>query len=508
MEKNFNHGKKASRISSAALALLLLSSIIATSACGNNPTNTPDNTSDATDSQNDTVDTQPIEITRDNAEDSLPDLNFEGQEIRILTRAGDNDTYQEFNAESENGDIINDAVYKRNSKIQDRLNVKMTVINTTKTRHAENTAQIRTSVLAQSDDFDLVSDHMTWTMSSVLEGLYMDMSKLDYLDFSKPWWNQSYMELSAIDGKIFAAAGELSLTMISGAYAMFFNSDLFAEIYDDVNLYEVVEDGKWTFDALNKYASGLYKDLNGNTKADEDDFYGFYIQDTLAGDGFFGGIMPRIIEDTGNGYKFSMLNDRTVKFAEQLKKLIYDESVTFRGGYNEAKLMKPLYAGTALFTHWMLGGVDYLRDMEANYGILPMPKLDESQSEYTGYTHDGFSIFAIPKTCQIPDCAAAFLEAMNAESYRSVVPAYFETALKVKYSRDDLTARMLDIIVDNIYLDVSYVYGIDLGTWMQMIRDMINDSKYCDNFASTVAEREAALNASLTEIMTKYNELS
>lgn len=31
---------------------------------------------------------------------------------------------------------------------------------------------------------------------------------------------------------------------------------------------------------------------------------------------------------------------------------------------------------------------DYLRDMKDPYGVVPMPKLDESQKDYIGRVHD------------------------------------------------------------------------------------------------------------------------
>ena len=92
--------------------------------------------------------------------------------------------------------------------------------------------------------------------------------------------------------------------------------------------------------------------------------------------------------------------------------------------------MKTMIADQTIFTTWMLTGTNYLRDMKSDYGIIPMPKLDENQSEYSVFCHDGSSVFALPSTCRKADAASAVLEAMAAETYRTVTPAYFEIALE------------------------------------------------------------------------------
>ena len=62
------------------------------------------------------------------------------------------------------------------------------------------------------------------------------------------------------------------------------------------------------------------------------------------------------------------------------------------------------------------------------------------------------------------EMSATILEAINAESYKSVVPAYYETALKEKYTRDEgETAEMLDFITERVYFDFGMVNRASLG---------------------------------------------
>lgn len=94
--------------------------------------------------------------------------------------------------------------------------------------------------------------------------------------------------------------------------------------------------------------------------------------------------------------------------------------------------------------------------MTDDYGIIPTPKLDEKQENYVTYNL-GTYYMAILKTAKDPEMSAVMLEALNAESYKSVVGAYFDTALKGKYSRDEKTAEMLDLILSNAFFDFTFV---------------------------------------------------
>lgn len=62
-----------------------------------------------------------------------------------------------------------------------------------------------------------------------------------------------------------------------------------------------------------------------------------------------------------------------------------------------------------------------LREMEADYGIIPYPLQDETQEEYSGIIHNSSNYVTIPVTCPNADEIGAVIEALCAESYRTVI---------------------------------------------------------------------------------------
>jgi len=116
-----------------------------------------------------------------------------------------------------------------------------------------------------------------------------------------------------------------------------------------------------------------------------------------------------------------------------------------------------------------------MRDMVGDYGIVPYPLYDESQENYITYNF-GTAFMSILLSAPDPEMSAVILEALNAENYKSVAPAYLDVALKGKYSRDDNTAEMLDLILDTTRFDFAFVNESSIGIAYWMF-DQITDKK-------------------------------
>ena len=462
------------------------------------------------------VEEEPEGNGRSEVPDSLPpDLDFEGAEIRVFCRAGDRDTEMEFIADDMTGDVVNDAVFQRNAAVQDRLNVGMTVLpDISLNRHMGADVKIRTSVRAASDDYDLIANAMYSTMPLITENMFLPLNTLDYLDFSSPWYNPVFLEASGINGNVYAVMGDLAQSMISGSFVMFFNKTLLDEYFKgEINLYETVLEGRWTLDEMTSLCGQIYTDANGNGEADEGDVFGHFFTNTLTlgADSFYGGAkLSFFLKDEDGSYVYNGCSERMILFTEKMHKLLFEDNNTLLTPDNGDQIMDSMIGRHAVFTTWMLGGIDYLREMEDDFGIIPMPKLDEAQDINTAYAHDGSSAFTIPVTEQNPAMIAAFLEAMSAESFRTITPAYFETAIKVKYSRDSETAKMLDMVVSGIYLDFSYIFGQSLvttGTPIDIVRKLLSGSTECENAASALAKVEKASNSNANRIVKQYMKL-
>mgnify|MGYP003804859163 FL=1 len=117
------------RLSSLVLALLLIISFI-TACGGTSSTSTPEQTTAQPEAELTETQTE-TELT-----DNLPaDLDFGGVEIKIVHRSDGDLLDQEIFSESETGDVVDTAIFRRNQQIEDRLNVKIKAIPIKATVH-------------------------------------------------------------------------------------------------------------------------------------------------------------------------------------------------------------------------------------------------------------------------------------------------------------------------------------------------------------------------------------
>ncbi len=407
----------------------------------------------------------------------------------------------------QDGDVVNDAVYNRNIAVEDKLNMKIIPV-IVDDNNKEAADKIKTTVLAGEAICDVNIGHQAYLNMNMFDGVYMNLADLEHVDYSKPWWNYEYMkELTIGEENIFFLFGDISLMMLKSAGAVFFNKELFEDYFQSPEeLYQTVLDGNWTFDMFHEYTSKSYNDLNGNGTADEGDLYGFAATTSKSVEHFQydAGIVCTTRDEDGIP-RLTLNNERTVDFANRFYSLYYENpgAKIFVDDQIDKMMLDMFKNDELMFNPNWFYTCELLRDMEADYGIIPYPKLNEEQETYLTLVHDGTTTFCVPSTTSLDllDSIGAVLEEMAFQSYQLVTPAYFDVAMKEKYSRDNLSSQMLDIIHENTYTNFGYVYSStlkDLGMLRPLAREKSAD------FASYYATREEAALLALDNLIDIY----
>lgn len=94
------------------------------------------------------------------------------------------------------------------------------------------------------------------------QNVYYDLhslneSKANYLDFEKVWWNSAFAEQAEISGKLYYATGDLTVSVTKELEATVYNKDLFGSYFPNVDLLQVVYDGKWTYAEMLSYLTAV-----------------------------------------------------------------------------------------------------------------------------------------------------------------------------------------------------------------------------------------------------------
>ena len=146
-----------------------------------------------------------------------------------------------------------------------------------------------------------------------------------------------------------------------------------------------------------------------------------------------------------------------------------------------------------------------LKDMAADYGIIPYPKFDEGIESYGALAHDSAQLVSVVVSCKNVDMVSAVLEALAAENYRTVTPAYYEIALKTKYVRDDISGQIIDLIHDSSTTDFAYVFNNSLGKVGHTMRSLM--SSRTNNFTSFWKANERVVQKRMEALLNAFGAI-
>lgn len=465
------------------------------------------------------TETTPAETvtTETGIHDDLPnDLDFAGETVSFLYRE---EIANEFYTAELNGDVVNDALYNSRTGVEDRLNAKVHAI--LKPGHLSDVRQsymqdIIKAVTAGESVYDWV-DLMIGNASVMLQnGIFQDISSNVYIDLTKPYYLNGIVENMSFDGKTYFLSGDASLGYLKCTYCYYVNLQTAGNY--GIDIYDIVRNGKWTIDKCIELTELSSADLNSDGIYDETDQLGFISHDFNHPKGYLSSLgSDMYIRDENGAWKFSFGSDRDATMCDKLYALFHDTAGFYAYGGTNA-VPEQLAGYNALSNKFKAGGilgisaemddaVSQYRDMEDPYGIIPYPKLDEAQEEYCSVsrnTHNSFSLTTMSKN---PEMAGAVMEALSAANYNNVLPAYFETALKTKYSESSETAQMFDLVRESTTLAFWYVFANAIGSPDQLFQDCSIRANSAGTMASTIAKKQSAMEKALEKYIEAVSEV-
>lgn len=438
---------------------------------------------------------------------AFPSIDLGGEDFTLLGTTTAWNFYEALDRESMTGEVLDDAIYNRNRLIEKNFNLKISVIE----EIIDNVySKISTAVNSGEDVYDVIFCP-GWTGDSSYLGTYAaqhmfyDLSDIPEINLKGDWWSQKLRTEGALgkDGALYFAANDINIQTLQGTWCLFFNEKLF----EDLGLerpYGLVKGGTWTFDKfaeLVKAGANLNGDESFSWTADGNCVYGYT--------SFNAGTLSLLI---GSGERFigrdeegnPVLAIETQRFYDVATKVA--SLLGIEGYYvnaNDSSQMAFHFEdifmkGRALFTCAELKAASRMRTMEDAYGIVPMPKYEEAQTDYYSAKTRQAYLMVIPVTNPEPNRTGAIMDAMAYLSYKDVTPVLYDVSLSQKGLRNEESIEMLKIIRDTQFYDVGIIYG-----WTSALNGMIitavDEGK--SDVASIIGKYTKQVNASIQKTM-------
>ncbi|MBQ4289695.1 MAG: hypothetical protein II719_00705 [Clostridia bacterium] len=436
-------------------------------------------------------------------EPNLPaDLTFEGETFRFSLKER-NDEFMF--TEGLNGEVINDTTYARNLQVEERFGIKLEGVLTD-----QEEGNLRAIVDSGSTEFDMVYGYADILIGVIPSGYALDMCNIPYIDFSEEFWFPELVENFSCYDKVFMAPSDIATSILGNTIITYFNKRILGE-YDLQSPYQMVYDNTWTLDNFLTMVRKVSKDLNGDGVMDHNDLYGIGV---ISGRvlGTFANLLmgcdvkvtvhneDRSLSFDPDGEKIQLVIDKCAQVLKD-RSLGFDEVTYGQIIHPEDPYYTPLFEqGHYLFELNYINCIQKtFREMEDDFGIAPLPKYDEYQENYHHRPSVLVHLFSVPSTAVNLDKVGAVFSYMSWLSSQTVLPAYYEVTLKQKRTRDEDSARMLDLIHNTIYYDWPDI--------MTNIRWYMVNAYEAGSYERVVATSLKKLNKALNQIQNKLRDL-
>ncbi|MCL2096530.1 MAG: extracellular solute-binding protein [Oscillospiraceae bacterium] len=392
---------------------------------------------------------------------NLPEADFGGESVTFLTAmpfegATGWSANRDIFAEEDTGEPLNDAVFYRNLEIQEKYNVEINVA----ARGGPHDS-FRNSVNSGDGAYDVIIHTLEDMSGLIFRNLFLDLKQVPNIDLPKPWWDQNANEAFTIGGGLYITTGDITTQAVDSIFVLLFNKQLISD-FGLTTPYQYVRDGSWTFDRMLEMmkTEGVARDIDGDGIIGLEDQFALGTMNRFPNALFFAA-GQRVTEKDESGIpQFVLNNDKTInvlnKAIEFMDKNYTLDVTPIPEGWTVGE--KLFAENKILFYGSVLQLFARLREMNDSFGLLPMPKWDESQDGYNCYVIEVSGVLGMPVTLEGErlNMVSHVTEAMCAASRYTLIPAFYDMTLTSKLMRDEESAEMLDIILNSGVFDIGF----------------------------------------------------
>ena len=476
-------------------------------------------------------------------------LDFEGETLKILHR--DSLPVQREWYKDTTEDDLDEVIAMRNEAVAETLNIDVQYEAMASSNYDDCLNTFTNAIKEDVDNdfhyYDIVANY-AYAGANVAVRDYIanlaDKEVFPYFEFSLPCWNQAIVETTLINDQLYYITGDLNLSTFDKSMVVFLNKtmyglkkgaddpddlqDLALEGYDSVN--KKGQAGGFTYDDLYRWST-VVEETNGESGYQHDDFHaisaGF---GSIPLDAFpYAWDLEYLTTEADGSHSYNIVGNNKIEEAITKVQNLLDGSISAGvannddtgncslGGYSEP--IAHFAADKSIFALHLLYCNEEdnttLREMESEFGLLPMPKYDTDQIDYGTTSHDAYTLMTVidhskSSTPTKGEIISAYLQYSTEESYTNVRGYYINRIVKPKYFGTDDTngsvtksIELFNIIADNVEFTFISVYAPQLnGVLNNCWRDVVTG-----NHAGGAATAEGAYSSDSATFDTMLEEV-
>lgn len=379
--------------------------------------------------------------------------------------------------EAENsGDKVETAIYRRTMLAEDKYNMSFYISNASGSVYPS----LQAATLANDKSFDLVFPHPTDSMVTIMtSGYYANLTDLQNMDLSNPWYNQSQVQNYTTQGnKLYIVTPDISIPN-QGFFCLVYNRELYAQFNFADDVTELVNHGEWTAEKFNEILTVTDFELDGDPLGNEN--YGFLCNAAPSHRWTYAFGESTLVKKADGSFEVGLSTKNMSQIAATYDQLLYThgDSVQvdfyYNAGIATSRNVSLFKAGHGLFINWDVGSCySELRGLEFKMGYAPLPKLNDSQKEYRVICASGF--YAIPYITTNAEESALIMEFLSGYSYQYLRQAFFEVVIHARMSESQEDYDMLEFLHNSKFFDFGYTLD-ESEVFVNMLSKAVVDNR-------------------------------
>ena len=432
----------------------------------------------------------------------LEAIDGDGKVIRVLTREMGLDSnywYGEVNyVGADMTSPVDSNVVARDKLIEEKYNVKIKSeqINYNKIATTIDT-QIR-GMATDEESYHIVLPMLVHAFNMTNNGYNYSIDSLKFIDPEKPYWRSDIYDSTTVKGKNYFISGDINTSVYGSSYVCFFNEELIESNGID-DPYEIVKQGEWTIEKMLQLGENFGGD-GGDGIYDATDNYTVCSGEWVWYCFMYGSGLKFVEKDTddvprlvtGNAGAREKIQDILVRTVN----IMNDPSVAINiHQYKDIKQASKLFCDNQVLFYFSAINNTFIpndiKDMEQEYGVLPLPKRDDNQEEYYNTVHPYHSSTTIvPANISegMLPLISSILEDLSYQSYLLVKPAYYDNIITHRSIRNESSYEMIPYIFANFNIDfgliMTDIFGFDAEVRNKIHTNDINFSSYLSGYTS------------------------
>mgnify|MGYP002552835313 FL=1 len=365
---------------------------------------------------------------------------------------------------------LTEAVTERNNLISEKLGITVRAVPVD-----DVSATLRQEILAPTGEFDIAMPFLSDCATLAQEDTFYDLKDFEaegIIDLSAPWYDQNANDSLSIQNKVYFTVSDMSIMQKIVSSAILYNTELIESKMPNLDLFQLVLDKEWTLDKMQEIGRTFASDLDGDGVRNSKDMWGAVTSNGTALNFYFGAGEMLCTKDENDVPIIAIGEGRSIRVSQKILETLQEKDWVIRAESLRDEGSTDIWMdnlaifgeGRSAFCTMTFSAVKKLRVYDIDYAILPLPLVDDTQTEYytpcAAYSAYG-AVVSTSLNAEDARFAAYMIDVLSAGGKQYIATAYYDQILKNKDALSDSSKEIdiLDLIFENVVYDVGVIYG-------------------------------------------------